>query len=244
MGAVDEVRKVAVNINIIGVVTACTVHRIVTSIIGAVGVGIGKDEDVEIVHQVDDAVISAGTQLVDQTEHENHACYLIAMHGGGVEELRFAVGVAVVDAHAQQFATRGQRTKFNAATAAAQNGLFREALHHRNILVVGRIGVPCLALPVPHGMGLSHGGRHLQERLVACLNHLVILPLVGIAGYNLAVGLVNGADTVDGSYLRRVIDADCEIILTATAHELRQLCLFLCTNCATDNGNAKDEDIT
>ena len=73
---------------------------VVASVVGAVGVGAGEDEDVEAVDEVDDARVGAGTQLFDEAEHQYHARHLIAVHGRGVKEPRLAIGLSVIDANA------------------------------------------------------------------------------------------------------------------------------------------------
>ena len=55
--AVIEVWEMSVEVNVIGVVTGCATHAVVAAVIGAVRVGVGTDEDIQIVHQKLDFVI-------------------------------------------------------------------------------------------------------------------------------------------------------------------------------------------
>ncbi len=101
MGAVVEVGEVTVEVDVVAVVTFGVIHRVVASVIGAIGVGAGEDEEIDIVEDVLDAGISACAELIDEAQHEDHARHLVAVHGGGVEELGLAIRMAVVQAHAK-----------------------------------------------------------------------------------------------------------------------------------------------
>ena len=56
---------VAIHIYTIGIGTSCTRNSVVTTIIGTVRVGVGKDKDVQIVDQVDYAWIRACTKFIN-----------------------------------------------------------------------------------------------------------------------------------------------------------------------------------
>ena len=101
MGTVVEVREVTVQIDIVAVVTFCTRHRVVTAVVGTIRVSAGENEEIDIVQDILNACVSTSAELIDETQHKDHARHLVAVHGRGVEELRLAVGLAVVEAYAK-----------------------------------------------------------------------------------------------------------------------------------------------
>ena len=99
MGTVIEIREVTIKVDAVTVGTSCTIYRIVASVIGTIRVGAREDEEVHIVQNVKDTRVAAGAELIDETKHEDHTCHLVTMHRRAVEELRFAIGLAIVEAH-------------------------------------------------------------------------------------------------------------------------------------------------
>ena len=55
MGTIIKVGEVAVEVDAIAVVSSGTVDGVVAAVVGAVRVGAGENENVEVVQQVDDA---------------------------------------------------------------------------------------------------------------------------------------------------------------------------------------------
>ena len=108
MRTVVEVRIVSVEVGIIGIVATGAIDGVVASVIGAVGVGAGRDENVELVEQCEDSWVVAGAKLIDEAKHEHHACQLVAMDSGSVEELGLAVRLPVVEATKHKLATACQ----------------------------------------------------------------------------------------------------------------------------------------
>ena len=68
MCAAMRVRVIAVHIDVIGISTSGTIDSIVATIIGAIRVGVREDENVQLVHQVDDTAVSASTKFVDKAK--------------------------------------------------------------------------------------------------------------------------------------------------------------------------------
>ncbi len=90
---------ITVKVDIVAVVALGITYSIVARLISTIRVSQWENVNIDIVQQVKNAAVRAGTQLVDKTQHENHTSNLITVHSGSVEELRFALGTAVVDAH-------------------------------------------------------------------------------------------------------------------------------------------------
>ena len=100
----DKMDVVTVEVDVIAIGTSRTRHRAVATIIGTIRVIAGENINVHVIQEVDDAAFGAGAQLVDQAKHEDHACHLVAVHRRAVEELRLAVRIAFVNAHAIEVA--------------------------------------------------------------------------------------------------------------------------------------------
>ena len=107
--AVVEVGEVTVQVDMVAILTRGAINGVVAPMVGAVGVGAREDEKVDIVQDVEDTGVVAGAELVDETQHQDHARHLVAVHGGGIEEMGLAVGLAVVEARAHQLTATGQR---------------------------------------------------------------------------------------------------------------------------------------
>ena len=65
--------------------------------------------------------------------------------------------------------------------------------------------------------------------------------MVGITNYGIAFDSINGAKLVDGLDLRKVINIERKIILTAVAHELLEFSLALGHGCAAEDSGTKEE---
>ena len=81
MRTIVEVGIVAVEVGIVGIVATGAIDGVVASVISAVGIGAGRNENVELVEQCEDSRVVAGAKLIDEAEHEHHACQLVPVHG-------------------------------------------------------------------------------------------------------------------------------------------------------------------
>ena len=123
MVALEIILVVAVQIDPIDVVPTCAVHGAVATVIGAVGVGQGENEKIHIVQDAENARVGARAELVNQAKHEHHAGHFVTVHRGTVKESRLAVGLAVVEAHTQEFASAVERTKVKQGARTVAQGL-------------------------------------------------------------------------------------------------------------------------
>ena len=118
-------------------------------------------------------------------------------------------------------------------------------LHHGFVFVVGEVGVPVVGATsgVVHDGHLAHRGRGHQRGLIAVLDEVVILALVGVCDDGLAIGAVNRTEVADGLDLGRFQNGKGEVILTSLLHELLKVFLtVLGKNVATDDcGKNKDK---
>ena len=108
MGAVVEVGEVTVQVDMVAVFTRGTINGVVAAMVGTVRVGAREDEEVDVVQDVENTRVVAGAEFVDETQHQDHARHFVTVHGGGIEEMGFAIGLAVVEACAHQFTSTGQ----------------------------------------------------------------------------------------------------------------------------------------
>ena len=79
---------VAVEVDVVGVVSCGAAHGVVAAAIGAVGIAEGIDIDAGGVEQLRVLSVAAVTfqQCVDEAEHHYVACHLVAVHSGAIEE--------------------------------------------------------------------------------------------------------------------------------------------------------------
>ena len=109
MCAVIEVWEVTVKVNVITVGTGSTGYTIISTMVSTIRISAWENEKIDIIKNILDTGVSAGAELVDKSKHKNHSRHLVTMHRGGVEELRLAVGLAVIDANAKDTSVVGSR---------------------------------------------------------------------------------------------------------------------------------------
>ena len=166
---VEVVLVITVEVNVVAIVALGAIHCVVAAFVRSVGIGQRKDVNVNVVQEVDDTAIGAGAKLVDEAEHEDHSRHLVAVHGGGVEKLRFA-RLSLVDTDTPEM-TMGRSGELaeveQGADPAIPHGgrLAGKALHHGHILVVGQISIPVIGtLAIPHGDVGPQRRRCLEHR--------------------------------------------------------------------------------
>ena len=198
MRTVVEVGIVAVEVGIVGIVATGAIDGVVAPVIGAVGVGAGagRDENVELVEQIQDPRIIAGAKFVNEAEHEHHACQLVAMDGGSVKKLGLAIRFSVVEAAKHELASARQCVQIE--VCAPFRKILGISLHHVLVGLIGRIGIPIVSFAVravPHGVMFLHGRRHEQRGLIAHGKELAVLLFVGITNQMVAFQFVDGTKT-------------------------------------------------
>ena len=150
----EGVGVVAVEVDGVGVIAPGASHGVVAAVVGAVGVGEGVDVDVDVVEEVSDVGRGAvaAEERVAEAEHEVEAGHFVAVHGGGVEELRFVdnVGIGAVECQAEDEAALHRGA--DSVEVAELGMVLGELLHHFDIDGVGGIAVP--------GGHLVKGGGH------------------------------------------------------------------------------------
>ena len=156
MNSIVEVGEVTVEVHVVAVVTFCSCYRVVATIISAIRVGAGENEQIDILEDVLDAVVGAGAELIDESKHEDHAGHFITVHGGSVKELRLAVGIAFVETDTQDSAVvgGGKGTQVKEGAVGTVGHGVRESFHHSDIVTVSQVAVPIVSGTVaafPHG---------------------------------------------------------------------------------------------
>ncbi len=132
--------------------------------VGPVGVGVGVDPDLRVVHQPGGLRIGAvaGEQLVGEPQQEDHAAGLVAVHGGGQEDLGLVLLPFGVVGDAQGPQAVGPRSigRLPQDLQPAQLGMgLGQALQQPDVLLVGGV-----AVPGPVRVRLPAGGTHGHKR--------------------------------------------------------------------------------
>ncbi len=236
VGTIVKVGKVAIEVDVVGIVSSGAINAVVAPMIGAVGVGAGEDEEVHTVQDIGDAFLVAGAELVDETQHEDHAGHFVAVHRRGIEEFGLAVGFAATKAGAHHLAATGKCAELKVgATVRVVGG---ELLHHGFIFTVGEVRIPIISSTssVVHDRLLPHRRRSHQSGLVASLDKVVEFTLVGVCDDGLAIGAVNGAKVADGLDFGGFLSGQTKIILPTVLHQLLKVILaFLSENAAVND---------
>ncbi len=151
----EGVGVVAVEVDIVGIVAHGAGDGVVAAAVGAVGVGEGVDGDAGAVEEVGDVGRGAvaAEQGVAKAEHEVEARHLVAVHGGGVEELgavEVVVGRACDGQREDKAALHGGA---DGVDVAERGEGVDETLHHGKVDFVGGVTVP--------RVHLLKGGCHL-----------------------------------------------------------------------------------
>ena len=96
-----------------------------------------------------------------------------------------------------------------------------------------------------HDGNLAHRGWGHQRGLIATLNEVVILALVGVCDDGLAVGTVNGTEVADSLNLGGFQNGKGKVILAPLLHESLQVFLIvLGKNVAADDCGKNKDKIT
>ena len=167
------------------------------------------------------------------------------MNSGAVEELRLTCRITIVDADSHNLAPWRQGAKGHQSASPTTNGGSWVGLHHRFILIISWVAVPCIGgtIAIPHLGFLAHRGWSLKVGLVASLNQPIILFLVGICLHSPTVGAIYGTYLANGLYFLRVVDTKSEIILATLTHELAQFSLVLGIKWTADNSDTEKDEI-
>ncbi len=97
MRTIFKIRIIPVQVNAIDIIPSCTSDGIVTTIIGAIRIGIGTNEDIKIIHDgLHQGICCICQQVINKAKHQYIAGAFVSMHGGTVEEFRFPVGLTIV----------------------------------------------------------------------------------------------------------------------------------------------------
>ena len=217
-----RVSVVAVHVDTIGVFAGGAVHVVVAAVVGAVGVGIGTDVEVDVFEDVlHFRLVGVLQQVVDETEHHDPADDLVAVDGGGVEELRFAVGSAIVDVGQHNLTAAGQGAKGDDLALVGMVGL--ESEHHLFVGAIGGVAVPVVfgsVATVPHGCFFEQRRRGLKRDVIAEFDKTGKVVVVGVCRDHIAINAVDRDGLGDGFEVVVAIQAESEIILIALLHEL------------------------
>ena len=244
VGGAMWVSVIAVHVDAVGVATCGSAHVVVPCMIGAVGVGQGPDVKVNIVdHILHLRLVGVFQQIVNETEHENPACGLVAVDGARVEELGFAIGRAVVEVGNQDFAAAGQCTEGDDFAFVRMVSL--EGKHHVFVCAIGGVAVPVVfgtVAAVPHGHFFKQRRRRLKRHFIAELLKLGEIFVVGVGGYQVPFNAVHRNGVGDGLEVIVAIQVKGKIILITLLHELMELFLAFLSKDTAANNNGEHED--
>ena len=157
VGTAMRIGIVTVHVDAVGVLSSGTVDGVVATMIGAVGIGIGANVKIDIIHHVLHLrLVGILQQIIDEAEHHDPTCGLVTMDSAGVEELRLAVGRAIVEVGNQNLATAVQCAEGDDFALVGVVG--GELEHHVLVGAIGGIAVPVVfgtVAAVPHGHYLA-----------------------------------------------------------------------------------------